>query len=204
MSYERSVFLNCPLDATFEPLRNALVFVVMDCGFIPRCALESANGHDYRFEKIKQMIRECRYGIHDISRTELDLVNGLPRFNMPLELGVFIGAATYGRGRVRDKSLLIVDSEPYRYQKFMSDISGQDIFSHENSVAVLIRCVRNWLASESGAQDLPGAAHVAQRFARFMMELPSFCQRWRLLINELTYQDYLGCIVAWARWRELG
>src|SRR5262249_5963635 len=30
----------------------------------------------------------CKYGIHDISRTEVTSASGLPRFNMPLELGV--------------------------------------------------------------------------------------------------------------------
>jgi hypothetical protein len=103
MGYHNNVFVNCPLDVAFEPLRNALVFTIVDCGFTPRCALESANGHEYRFEKIKRIIRECKLGIHDMSRTDLDCYSGLPRFNMPLELGVFIGAATYGQGQVREK-----------------------------------------------------------------------------------------------------
>lgn len=81
MAYAENVFINCPFDADFEPLRNAMLFAIADCGFIARCALESSNGHDYRFEKIKQIIDECRFGIHDISRTELDNANLLPRFN---------------------------------------------------------------------------------------------------------------------------
>ena len=47
--------------------------------------------------KIYGLIEECRYGIHDLSRTKLDEINALPRFNMPIELGLFLGAMRYGR-----------------------------------------------------------------------------------------------------------
>ena len=38
--YNDNVFLNCPFDAAYKQLFDALVFAVHDCGFIPRCALE--------------------------------------------------------------------------------------------------------------------------------------------------------------------
>jgi hypothetical protein len=34
------------------------------------------------------IISGCKYSIHDLSRTELDKTTRLPRFNMPLELGL--------------------------------------------------------------------------------------------------------------------
>jgi hypothetical protein len=34
-----------------------------------------------RIENLYDLIRECRFGIHDTSRTELDPDNKLPRFN---------------------------------------------------------------------------------------------------------------------------
>src|SRR6187551_1116802 len=37
-----------------------------------------------RFDKLVRLIEQCRYGIHDLSRTTPDSVNRLPRFNMPL------------------------------------------------------------------------------------------------------------------------
>lgn len=88
--YASSVFINCPFDDEFEPIRNAIVFAIYDCGFIPRCALEENNAGNVRFDKIQRIISECKFGVHDISRTELDDQNNLPRFNMPLELGVFL------------------------------------------------------------------------------------------------------------------
>ena len=51
------------------------------------------------------MIADCRYGIHDISRTELDRDSGLPRFNMPLELGIFLGAKRFGAEEQKRKKM---------------------------------------------------------------------------------------------------
>ena len=70
-----------------------MVFTVLRCGFTPRCALEVIDGGSTRISKIENLIEECPLGIHDISRTELDAANALPRFNMPLELGLFLRAS---------------------------------------------------------------------------------------------------------------
>src|SRR6202030_3423845 len=90
----REVFVNCPFDPAYTELFNALMFTIYDCGFQPRCAKETDAG-DERFPKICQRISECPLCIHNISRTALDPKSKLPRFNMPLELGVFIGHKTY-------------------------------------------------------------------------------------------------------------
>ena len=117
--YNSSVFINCPFDDEFESIRNAIVFAIYDCGFIPRCALEENNSGNVRFDKIQRIIAKCKFGVHDISRTELDAHNNLPRFNMPLELGVFLGAKRYGGPDQRRKNCLILDREQYRYQQFI-------------------------------------------------------------------------------------
>jgi len=87
MTFESNVFLNCPFDDEYLPLRYAILFAIVDCGFIPRCALEIVDGSQLRMHSIKVMIKESRFGIHDISRTQLDPEHRLPRFNMPLEMG---------------------------------------------------------------------------------------------------------------------
>ncbi|MEA2337939.1 MAG: hypothetical protein QOE82_1946 [Thermoanaerobaculia bacterium] len=125
--YERSVFVNCPLDEQYRPLFEALVFAIQDCGYIARCALEVADASEVRIEKITRIIGDCRFGIHDISRTDTDSATGLPRFNMPLELGLFIGAKRFGRAEQKTKTCLILDIERYRYQKFISDIAGRTL-----------------------------------------------------------------------------
>jgi hypothetical protein len=118
--YEQSVFVNVPFDNRYVKLFHALVFAVHDCGFVCRCALESDDGSDVRFDKLVTIIRSCRYGIHDISRTTLDGANRLPRFNMPLELGLFLGAKRFGSAEQQRKTCLILERDPYRYQKFCS------------------------------------------------------------------------------------
>jgi hypothetical protein len=95
-SSPRDVFINCPFDEDFAQGFRALVFAVRACGFRARCAREVDDGSETRLDKIYRIIEQSRYGIHDISRTELDTWNGLPRFNMPLELGVFLGAKRFG------------------------------------------------------------------------------------------------------------
>ena len=96
--YNDNVFINCPFDSTYKPLFDAMVFAVYDCGFIARCALEEEDASQVRIDRIYNIIADCRYGIHDISRTELDRDSGLPRFNMPLELGIFFAISSLGIG----------------------------------------------------------------------------------------------------------
>ena len=103
------VFINCPFDAEFEPLFKVILFATSDCGFNPRCALEADDGSIVRIDKLIRIIRECNYGIHDISRTELDRISRLPRFNMPFELGLFLGAKRFGGARQRRKTCLILE-----------------------------------------------------------------------------------------------
>ena len=86
------VFINCPFDSQYTPLFEALVFAVSDCGFRARCALEVDDASQVRIEKIYKIIATCKFGIHDISRTAPNPATGLPRFNMPLELGIFLAA----------------------------------------------------------------------------------------------------------------
>jgi hypothetical protein len=122
-----NVFINCPFDAGYRDLFRAVVFTVIDCGFKARCALEFDDGSEVRMDKIERLIGECRYGIHDLSRTELDPTHRLPRFNMPLELGLFLGAKRFGGNDHKQKNCLILDIEQFRYQKFISDLGGQDV-----------------------------------------------------------------------------
>jgi len=97
--YGRSVFINCPFSADYQPLFRAILFAVYACSYRPRCALEISDSGQNRLEKIKNIIGQCKYGIHDISFMTLDKATGLPRFNMSFELGLFLAAKTFGTGR---------------------------------------------------------------------------------------------------------
>src|ERR1039457_427072 len=51
-----AVFINCPFDASYRPLFDAIVFAVMALGFEPRCALERDTGTQERLKKIIEII----------------------------------------------------------------------------------------------------------------------------------------------------
>jgi hypothetical protein len=93
--YEQNVFINCPFDADYAPIFEAIVFAVNDAGFRPKCARERLDSSEIRLNKIVDLISSSRYSIHDLSRTTLDEANALPRFNMPLELGIDLGCKAF-------------------------------------------------------------------------------------------------------------
>lgn len=93
----------------------------------------------------------------------------------------------------------MLDREPYRYQKFMSDIAGQDISAHHGEVEKLIATVRDWLSTASGGKLLPGGAAIAARFAAFSAELPDTAAKFRLAVDELTFKNYANFASEWLR-----
>jgi hypothetical protein len=200
VGYEHSVFVNCPLDEQYRHLFDAIVFAVQDCGYIARCALEVDDASEVRIEKIAKIIGGCKFGIHDISRTELDSDTNLPRFNMPLELGLFLGAKRFGRAEQKLKSCLILDVERYRFQKFISDIAGQDIAAHGADTSKAIRVVRNWLSDATPKSvRIPGGGAIATRHALFQSELPAMCGKLHLKVDELTFNNYVVQVEEWLK-----
>ncbi len=197
--YARNVFINCPFDKEYRDIFYAIVFAVYDCGYISRCALELGDGGEVRIQEITRIISECKFGIHDISRTELDHINNLPRFNMPLELGLFLGAKKYGSKKDKSKICLILDREQYRYQAFISDISGQDIKSHNNDKYIIISIIRDWLRNSSGRLSIPGGAAICSRYQLFATELPELCSVLRLEPDNLIFNDYALLVSEWLK-----
>ncbi|MBU4480659.1 nucleotide-binding protein [Patescibacteria group bacterium] len=197
-TYDDNVFINCPFDKDYKPIFNAILFAIFDCGFVPRCTFEEVDASQIRIEKIYKIISSCRYGIHDISRTELDSKNKLPRFNMPLELGLFLGAKRFGDKRHNKKACLIFDRKPYRYQKFISDISGQDIRGHNSKPKTAIKEVRDWLRGKSKRYP-PDGSIIWNRYEEFQKDLLTTCKELQLDSKSPTYGDYLHLITKWLK-----
>jgi hypothetical protein len=196
--YDRNVFINCPFDSRYRPHFRAIVFTVQQCGFYPRCALEVEDGGEERIRRIKRIIRECRYGIHDISRIQIDPSTGFPRLNMSLELGLFLGAQEFGSGAQKRKRSLILDAELYRYQKFCSDLAGQDIRAHHNQPAQIIGAVRAMLATAlDGETRVPGATRIRERYSQFREELPTLCRNLAVKPSELQFVEYRCLVQNW-------
>jgi len=194
--FDLNVFINCPFDEQYAPIFEAIVFAVNAAGFRSRCARERLDSSEIRLHKIVDLIRISRYSIHDLSRTQLDDSTALPRFNMPLELGIDIGCKSFSRTHGR-KSLLIFDSEQYRFHKYLSDIGGQDIHRHNNQPRAAVTHVRDWLRSESGHTTMPGGAAIYDRYVEFRAELPKICSELRLDVNDLPFVDFSYAIARW-------
>lgn len=191
------VFINCPFDADYLPLLRAIQFTLLSCSYKPRAALERDNAAHVRIEKIISIMAECRFGIHDISRTEPDKKSGLPRFNMPYELGLFHGMARRGSAKDRRKRFLVLDRDRYRYQVFLSDIAGQDIRSHDGHVEGVIRAVRNWLNSQAAASPLPGAKALISNYQQFLKFVPVLLDASQLEEDEISFADWSRFVNIW-------
>jgi hypothetical protein len=199
IDFSKNVFINCPFDLHYTYLFNAIVFTVHDIGFRPRCALEASNAGQFRLNKILDIISECKYSIHDLSRTELDATSGLPRFNMPLELGLDLGCKRFGKSHQIEKVSLILDIELFRYQKFISDISGQDVFAHGGKDKEVVERVRNWLSLELDPRIIivPGGDMIFQRYQAFQVALPVFCKKLNWNPRELPFADFSYAAATW-------
>ncbi len=190
------VFINCPFDDGYAAIFYALIFSIYATGFRPRSAREIDDGGQARIEKLYGLIFECRYGIHDLSRTELDLQHRLPRFNMPLELGIFLGAKRFGAPSQKAKRLLILDIEQYRYQRFISDLAGMDVHEHRGDPRLAVRETRDWLSNVS-RRVLPSADRIVRLYEQFLTELPALAAALEFDPGRIPYVDYERLVAEW-------
>lgn len=181
------------------------MFTVIDCGYSVRCALEAEDSGSTRIDRIYTLIDQSRFGIHDISRIQQDADSGLPRFNMPFELGVFLGARRYGSRLQQRKSCLVLEANRYEYQKFLSDIAGQDIRQHGNDPRHAVQAVRDWLAASRprGTATLPGASAIVGQHREFGKALPGMLAAANLKRAELGFFDRTYLIGAFVKRRAL-
>lgn len=152
--FERSVFVNCPFDEAFAPLLQAIAFCITDLGFFPRLAPENSDNAANRLDRIIELVRGSKYGIHDLSRCKSSAVGEYARLNMPFELGLDHGCARFGGGEMGKKAILILEETRYDYQKGLSDISGWDIHAHEGDYIKVVRIVSGWLIRQAGANPV--------------------------------------------------
>jgi hypothetical protein len=168
-SFEQSVFVNCPLDNEYLPLLRPLIFTVLALGFLPRLAIERSDAGETRIQKIMDLIRESRLGIHDLSRCRAKHKGDFFRLNMPLELGLDVGCKIFKGGKWQQKRSLIMETERYRFQEALSDLSGSDIKAHKDEPEEVVRVVRDWLVQEAHAKPT-SASKLYGFFNDFMAE----------------------------------
>jgi hypothetical protein len=188
--HELDVFINCPFDECYKPIFEAVHFSILSCGYNPRCALDEDDGTDLRFSKLCRIVAECPRSVHDLSRTQLNDL-GLPRFNMPFELGLVMGAKQFGGKKHKSKTALIMVAEPYRMPAYLSDLSGSDPSAHNGRAVDAIDKVRRYLHSRPLGAPLPGTQHIHEVLESFQSALPEMSQELRIRHNEIdSFSDY--------------
>jgi hypothetical protein len=130
------VFLNVPYDEEFSSLYVAYIVGLYQLNLVPHLSSEIPGG-DRRLSRIFKLIQSCRYSIHDLSRVEVSVAaTAVPRFNMPLELGMTITWANLHPNR---HTWFVWESEPYRLQKSASDLNGTDPYVHNGTAEGVLR-----------------------------------------------------------------
>jgi hypothetical protein len=185
-----NVFVNCPFDEEYQSSFEALLFAITASGYRARCALEDDDAGDIRLDKLCRLVQDCDRSVHDLSRTENN-VEGLPRFNMPFELGLFFGARRFGGKAHKNKSTLIMIREPYRLPLYLSDLGGNDPQAHHGKYENIIAIVRRHLHTRPDGAALPGAARIVEEFNRFKELLPQFAANLDFAPHEFDpFRDY--------------
>jgi hypothetical protein len=134
------VFLNIPYDEEFSSLYIAYIVGLFQLGLVPHIASEIPGGKR-RLDRIFELIQSCQYSIHDLSRVEVRVTpTGLPRFNMPLELGMTI---TWANLHPKRHIWFVWESEPYRLQRSASDLNGTDPYIHSGTAEGVLSELRN-------------------------------------------------------------
>jgi hypothetical protein len=91
-----------------------------------------------RLDEIVQLIQQSDVSIHDLSRIELS--SGIPRFNMPLELGLALYHSHITKGRHR---IFVFERKVYRTQQSTSDLNGLDPQIHHGTPKGVMAGLRN-------------------------------------------------------------
>ena len=194
-NYNNNVFINCPFDKDYSPFLKVIFFTIYSFKLIPRIATERFDSSEVRFTKIKELIEESRYGIHDFSRIKSSKKNDYFRLNMPFELGIDIAAKCFLTEK-NDKSILILEAEERSVQKAMSDLSFGDCKCHHSDAETLIKNIREWFI-ENGLKSPDSPSRLWNNYnfitSAIFAELADkgFTKRD---IDNISTKEYLGYI----------
>ena len=171
-SFETNVFINCPFDEGFiNDLLKPILFCLISNGLTPRMSLEISDSGEFRLKKITEIIKQCKYSIHDLSIVKSKKVGEYSRMNMPFELGIDFGLRNSEVKPLEEKKFLILEAVKYDYQKAISDISGMDIKVHGNETRKVFDCIYSWLSETVKISGQKPPLAYSYEFADFNAEL---------------------------------
>ena len=142
-----SIFINAPYGPAHQDLFIGYVVGAVSLGLTPRAAIETYDSTASRLERIAALLRGCRYSLHDLSAVALDTHLGVPRFNMPLELGMAI-QEQYRTAGPASHRWVAFDAEQYRVDVSTSDLRGYETVNHGGRPEGVLRGIFNNLQSE--------------------------------------------------------
>jgi hypothetical protein len=187
------VFINCPFDDDYGELLRAVAFTIAASGYQPTCALNEDDAGRIRFDKLKALIADADLAVHDLSRTELSEDTLTPRFNMPFELGLYLGAKHFGGKRQRQKRCLVLAKSRREWAPSISDLAGVDPAFHGGKPDAAIRAVRDFLHAAPDGSVLPGETALIADHRRFLRDLPKMAEAARQTSDEaLRYRNYIS------------
>ena len=161
----KSVFINCPFDADYSAVSDAIVFATVCCGFMPRSALETGTVAEPRLARITRAIFGSRYSIHDLSRCTGEGSDNFARFNMPLELGMAMALRFIDPASEHDWLVLV--PQGHAYIRFVSDLAAYDPATHDGSISSIVVAVMSWLATRQDAIPPVTPGQVLQLLPEF-------------------------------------
>ncbi len=93
--------------------------------------------------------------------------------------------------------LIVVDLyQKFRLKQFISDLSGQNIGAHRNTVEEAIKIIRNWLASKT-TEKIPSASIIFSKYKNFLIDLSELCELNTWTKEELTFDKYSSLVTNW-------
>lgn len=198
--FEKNVFINCPYDEAYSLLLRPMVFTILYFGLNPLLTLDDQDGSKNRIDKITSMIKNSKYGIHDLSRYKPSNKSKHFRMNMPFEFGIDIGYKySTLRGRLSRKKMLLVEEKQYSLDVAFSDSKGLDPVHHDKNPQKIVRIVRNWIVNEcetANRFDFMEVWNMYNDSYRFVCD-KVLRRKKRKDMELLSIHEYIGYVNSW-------
>ena len=167
LDFDKSVFVNCPIDDDFAPLLEVIIFCIVYAGLKPRFSTERLESGENRLDKIIGLISSCAYSVHDLSRCKAKKAGEYFRMNMPFEFGIDMGFRQSSDKRTDVKKFLVFEKDQYDLKMSLSDLAGSDVEFHHDDLKLVIKKLRNFLTVEAGC-TLPGNTKLETEYYTFL------------------------------------
>ena len=133
-----SIFINAPYGPEYEGLFLAYLVGSVSLGLTPRAAMETYDTSASRLMRIAHLIQGCRYSVHDLSVVSVGTSSGVPRFNMPLELGMAVMEQNRTLGEDSHR-WIVFDAITNRPDISISDLKGYEALNHDGFPEGILR-----------------------------------------------------------------